>query len=524
MKKIFFGGTIITMTEPLVVEAVIVENGKIIKAGKLSEIMDFAENCQIIDLKGKTMMPSFIDAHSHFAGVANSTLQASLDEVSDFETMKEKIENFIEENHIKNGEWVSAGEWDNTLFENSKIPSLEEIDSIAPNNPLVIHHKSGHMGLINSKGMEKLNIDNNTKCPEGGKIGKENGKLNGYFEENEFIENIKKIPMPSGEDFLKAFIKAQDIYLSYGITSLQDGMAVKEMLPLYDMLISQNALKVDLTAYVSPEDYVMCKNKYGKLPPEKHFKIGGIKIFLDGSPQGRTAWVRKPYENSDDYCGYGTMTDDAVCRAMELSAMEKAQLICHCNGDAAAEQFLRCLYKTENKYPELKKLRPVIIHGQLMGKDQISVAKELGAMVSFFIAHIYHWGDIHIKNFGMKRASTISCAGSALKENLKFTFHQDAPVIKPNMLETVWCAVCRKTKNGVTLGEDEKISVFDALMAVTYNSAYQYFEEHKKGTIAINKNADFVILDANPFEVLEENIPDINILATFKNGECLYKK
>lgn len=328
--------------------------------------------------------------------------------------------------------------------------------------------------------------------------------------------------MPKPDQFLNAFMKAQETYLSYGITSVQDGMLVAEMMPLYDMLLKSGLLKIDLTAYVSPKDYLSCKKKYGSLSRDKHFKIGGIKIFLDGSPQGRTAWMRTSYKDDPSYYGYGTMNDDEVCDALELAAKEKAQLICHCNGDGAAEQFIRCLEKTEKEYPVLKELRPVVIHGQLLGKDQVPRLKGLGAMVSFFIAHIYHWGDIHIENFGVERAKEISCAGTALKNDLMFTFHQDSPVIAPNMMETVWCAACRKTKSGVLLGEEEKISVYDALCAVTKNCAYQYFEERVRGDIAKNKKADFVILSENPLDVNEDKLKDIKVIATYKDGKCVY--
>ena len=164
-----------------------------------------------------------------------------------------------------------------------------------------------------------------------------------------------------------------------------------------------------------------------------------------------------------------------------------------------------------------------MIHAQLLGKDQIPEAVSLGIIASFFAAHVYHWGDIHIKNFGMKRAAQISPAATAMKTGLPFTFHQDSPVIQPDMLETIWCAVNRKTKKGILLGEDERIPAYDALKAVTVNAAYQYSEEKVKGSLAAGKKADLVILDHDPLTAEPDDIRSIKVLETIKNGSTIYR-
>ena len=246
-----------------------------------------------------------------------------------------------------------------------------------------------------------------------------------------------------------------------------------------------------------------------------------MKIFLDGSPQGRTAWMRKPYEGTD-FCGYPTMTDEAVLDAFLQAAEEKTQLLAHVNGDAAAAQYLRCLSQAEKKAPVLAELRPVIIHGQLMGKDQLIQAARLHTVISFFVAHVYHWGDTHIRNFGMERASRISPAASALQLGIPVTFHQDSPVIPPDMLETIWCAAVRRTRAGITLGKDEAISPEEALKSVTIRVAFQYGEEREKGSITPGKYADLIILDQNPLTVSPQDIPSIQVLETYKEGLCIW--
>ena len=180
--------------------------------------------------------------------------------------------------------------------------------------------------------------------------------------------------------------------------------------------------------------------------------------------------------------------------------------------------------KVKDEGHDLAPLKPVIIHAQMLGKDQIKDVAELGMIPSFFLAHIYHWGDIHIKNLGMDRASVISPAKSALDSSLKFTLHQDSPVILPDMIETLSVAVNRKTKSGVTLGESEKISIKDALEAITINPASQYFEDDIKGSIEKGKKADFVILSENPLTVSDDEIEGIKVLKTVKDGKVVFSR
>ncbi|MEG1501334.1 MAG: amidohydrolase family protein, partial [Clostridiales bacterium] len=372
-----------------------------------------------------------------------------------------------------------------------------------------------------------LAITKDTAPPIGGVIGyEEDGQLSGYMEEEAYIQCIKKVPMADLQEMLEAYSKAQEKYLSYGIATVQEGMMVGQMLPLYKSLLESGLLLVDLVGYSdlsSMEDirkaFPDSLKKY-----DRHFKIGGYKIFLDGSPQVKTAWMKMPYRGSDDYCGYGIMTDEAVLAAIEKATAEEMQILAHCNGDAAIQQYLNGIQKVADKNKKILSLKPVIIHCQLISPSELAEAEKLKMIASFFIAHILHWGDIHIENFGYQRAKAISPANSALKNKLIFTFHQDAPVIEPNMLETIQCAVIRKTKTGMILDKNECISVIDALKAVTINAAYQYSEEEMKGSIKEGKQADFVIISDNPLTVAKDKIADIAVLATIKNGEVVFTK
>ncbi len=524
MKTLYFGGPILTMAQNETAEAVLVEDGIIAAVGSKENLLKKYGPCECMDLKGSTLMPGFIDSHSHFFQTALSLLQVSLNGVRTSEEIARRINHFLAENPLKPGQWVIARDYDNNRMTDLKNPTMEELNAFCPNNPLVIHHKSGHMGLINAEGLRYLGITADTPAPEGGRIEVVDGKLTGYLEENAFIEAIQRIPMADPAQTIQAFVGAQKKYASYGITTVQDGMVVEQMLPLFEVLLQQKLLCLDVMLYSALDAYQATGEMLKKFPDNTHLVSAGMKIFLDGSPQGRTAWMRKPYEGEDSYCGYGTQTDEAVEHAFEEAARRHTQLLAHCNGDAAAEQFLRCLEKAEEKYPELKKLRPVLIHGQLIGRDQLPRAAKLQAIISFFVAHVYHWGDVHIRNFGMERASAISPVQSALDAGVRVTFHQDTPVIEPDMIETIWCAVNRITESGICLGENERISTLDALKAITINAAYQYSQEDQKGSLEPGKKADMVILDRNPLEVPKEDLRSVQILKTYKDGNCIFSR
>ncbi|MBQ8837059.1 MAG: amidohydrolase [Clostridia bacterium] len=522
MKTLFYGGNIITMAEPLYAEAVIVENERIIAVGREAELRQNAD--EFVNLNGATLMPGFIDAHSHLTEYATTLTQVPLGGIDNFEDMKNAIQKHIRDNGIPDGEWVIGRNYDHALFPNHKHPTKEQIDSIAPNHVLMIKHSSGHTGLVNECLIKKFNLTPETPVPSGGKIVTENGKLTGELEESALSMIRGKVPPIDIDKACEAHKKIQRLYASNGITTAQDGYLNSRMTAIYTKLHERGDLKLDIISYAPKLYYDKLKEKTDALPKGIRAHLGGVKYFLDGSPQLRTAWVRTPYlgGNGKDM-GTQIHSDEDVIEAFRFAAERHAQIIIHSNGDAAVEQFLRCLEIVAKEYPKSTKLRHTIIHAQLMGVDQLSKAAELGVIVSFFVAHTYHFADTHLRNLGNERGYKVSPTKSALANGVTFTFHQDAPVIEPDMLETVWCAANRITRNGVHLAGEE-ISVLDALRAVTVNAAYQYFEEDKKGTIEKGKLADFILLDKNPLEVPKETIRDINILATYKRGECIYKK
>lgn len=542
-QTLYYNGTILTMEDRIpYTDAVLTENGRILDIGKYSELAERARPDAVkADLQGNVMLPGFIDPHSHFTACASHTMEADLDGARDFEEIISRIREFIREQKPEEGRWIQASGYDHNRLEERTHPGRKVLDQAAPRNPLILKHQSGHMGVFNTMALNLLEVTADTQAPQGGLIETENGLATGYMEEAAFLAFQSRIPMPSPDDFLRAYGRAQELYASHGITTVQEGMMTDKLLPLYQMLTKADLLRLDLIAYadIKSSGAITEEMKDYVKTYKSHIKIGGYKMFLDGSPQGRTAWMREPYEPADglnqpsDYRGYNTLEDEEVYGNIMKSEKEGMQLLAHCNGDMACQQYLDQL---EAVYGHLDRqrggktafypgdIRPVMVHAQLLGLDQLDRVKELKVIPSFFVAHVYHWGDVHIRNFGMDRASHISPAASSFKKGILFTFHQDSPVIRPDMLETLWCAANRMTRSGTVLGTQERLPVWEALKAVTVNGAYQYFEEHEKGSIIGGKTADFTVLDRNPLTVEEGDIRNIQVLATIKEDRLIWKR
>ena len=526
---LYFGGPILTMEDGPAPQAVLVRQGTIAATGDLERLRPLAgKDCPLVDLQGRTLMPAFLDSHSHLTAFANTLRLIPLAEADSPRQILEILRRYLETHSLPPDAWVIAFGYDQNRFPGGAHPTKELLDQVSRDHPVVITHASGHMGVLNSVALEKLGITAQTPDPQGGKIGRVDGsgEPNGYLEETAFTDNTSRIPKPSLQELGAAVEEAQKVYLAAGITTIQDGFTKKPDWELLRSLADQGKLLADVVCYPALETG---KDPFAQLPKttpyDRHLRLGGRKIFLDGSPQGRTAWMTAPYENAPDGSrGYGVHTDQEVLAYARAAYSQGFQLLAHCNGDAAAGQFIAACAAAREEFPQNARLRPVMIHAQLVRPDQLPAMAHLGMVASFFVAHTYYWGDVHLANFGRKRGSRISPAGSAVACGVVETFHQDTPVLPPDMLTTVWCAVNRVTREGVPLAREEAVTPLEALRAVTIHAAWQYGEEDRKGSIAPGKAADLVILDRNPLAVPPHQLREIQVMETIKDGAVLFSR
>ena len=517
---LYFGGPIVTLEEPQYAQALVERGGRIAYVGDREEAERLAgPGARRVDLEGRALLPAFLDPHSHLLACAYARLQVPLGECAGWGEITDRLAKHVQERGIQPGEWVKGTGYDQNALAEGAAPDRFCLDRACPHNPVIIQHASGHAGVFNTLALERLGaLDGDCGLERDGQ-----GALTGRGEENPFLDLLSRVPMEGLEDVLRAFQGAQEEYASHGITTAQEGLLQPVMAPVYQEILRRGLLYLDVNAYVPPADYDRLRGQFaqGVSASPGTFQVAGMKIFLDGSPQGGTAWVREPYAGGG--CGTSTMTDGQVLSAFRQALDRDAQLLAHCNGDRAAEQYLTLLAQAEREAGK-KLCRPVMIHAQLLGLDQLERVKALGVIPSFFVAHVYHWGEIHVKNFGLDRASRISPAGSALAWGIPFTFHQDSPVIPPDMLETIWCACVRRTKTGRVLGAEERIPVEAALRAVTQTAALQYGLERELGTLRPGKRADFVLLSGDPLRTPPEELKKLQVERTIQRGRTIWSR
>ncbi len=541
--KIFINGTIITVdNNNSIAEAVAVKDGKILAIGTTKEINAYkGKATEVEDLQGKTLIPGFIDGHSHFVSVNKSRgpglAPPPVGTVSNIGDIVAALQKFKEEHNIKPGEWISGSGYDPDQLEEKRQPTKEDFDKAFPDNPIAITHVSGHMTIANSYALKVSGITASTSDPNGGKIVREKGsnEPTGLLLERAagLLKRTRpedEVPLTEEEKF--GMLKAREkLYASNGITTAQDGATAFANLSLLEDASEKGVLYIDIEAlpvYASLTK-VLQAYKYGEL--KNHLKLNGFKLFADGSPQGKTAFFTDPYLTEVPGCdknechGIPTITQEKFNKAIVEAFKNNIQPYVHCNGDAAIDMYIKAV---RNANAELNTTsigrRPVVIHAQFTRPDQLDSYKELGMLPSFFSNHTFFWGDVHIQNLGKERAFFESPLNSALKKGIIFTNHTDFGVTPINQIFLMWTAVNRLSRSGVVVGPDERVKPIDALRAVTINGAYEYFEEATKGSIEKGKLADFAILSANPLTVNPATIKDITVLETIKEGKTIFDK
>ena len=539
-----YGGPILTMQgmQPSYVDAMLIQDGKIRYTGTLSEAEKLAPQAKRLNLNNNTVIPGIIDAHSHLNSVGMQQTVANLypppdGKVVSIATLIQEMKAWAKQNPTfvqATAGWIIGNGYDDAQLQEKAHPTATDLDQISTTQPVLILHQSGHLASVNHKALELLGINEKSSNPSGGVIRRVVGTNipNGVLEESVVIEAMlqafKTVPP---EMMQQMALTAVQTYMKNGYTTVQEGRADRGTSELWRSLANQNKLAIDVVSYpdISSEQAYMLEKGVSK-NYVNHFRIGGVKISLDGSPQGKTAWLTEPYvvppEGKDkNYRGYPAFPEQKTVQHMiDLAFKQHWPILAHANGDAAIDQYLNVIANAQKKY-DASQRRDVIIHAQTMREDQLDRAKQLHLIPSFFSLHTYYWGDWHVaQTLGEKRAEHISPTGSALRKGMIFTEHHDAPVIPPKSMMVLDATVNRTTRTGKVLGEAQKVSPYIALKTMTDWAAYQYFEEDIKGTLSTGKYGDFVVLSDNPITIDPSKIKDIKVLATYKQGQLVYQR
>lgn len=538
---LYYNGDIIPMNthQPSTVEAVVEQGGKIVYVGNLEKAKDQFTDIEQVDLKGKTLLPGFIDPHSHFGMVSNTMGQVDLNSppvgnISSIEQMLAALVAYKKDNNIADGEWVYGWGYDESQLTDKRHPTKMELDKALPNNPVYIQHASGHMGVANSLALEKMQVSAETKNPEGGMIGRlpNSSEPSGLVQETAMYPFVGHMLQVLNSKQAEFFDQTQDFYAEKGITTAQDGMTDREAIRFFQSQADQGRLKIDLVSLAGFSELESnLKDSELKFEDYKNgFKVQGTKIIADGSPQGKTAYFTQPYltqvEGCDKDCtGLPSLSQNTLNDLFKLAYQADNQLFIHANGDASIDMILKAHEYAAKalQQPLDKDRRTVVIHSQFVRPDQLQTFKKYNIEPSFFTNHAYFWGDVHVENLGKKRAEFLSPIVSADKLGLKYTNHSDATVTPIDPIFTLWTAVNRVSRSGKVIGSEQKASPYQALKSITSHAAYQLFEEDSKGTLEVGKVADFVVLDKNPLTVKPMQIRDIKVVTTIKNGKPIYQ-
>jgi predicted amidohydrolase YtcJ len=484
-----------------------------------------------IDYGDQAILPGFIDAHGHASYLAFATQVANLASppvgtVNNIKELQSELKKFIKDSNLKPGEWVMGLGYDDSLLAEKRHPTKDDLDEVSTEHPIYLIHVSAHLGAANSLGLKLANINSKTEDPPGGKIRRYVNSLepNGVFEETAAYP-LQQLAMSSYKDPIGSVKKAMQIYARNGITTVQDGASSPETIALMQAADAQGMINLDVISFPVGQngldqnlDSITFGSYAGRL------KIGGIKLILDGSPQGKTAYLTEPYykpphSELDSYTGYPLIPQLEVSKWVKRYADLNIPIMAHANGDAAADMLIKAVTDADIDSDH----RTVMIHAQTVREDQLGKMKELGIIPSYFSTHTFYWGDWHRDSvFGEERAMRISPTKSSLDRKMPFTVHNDAPVVPPDMIRLLWSTTNRKTRSGKVLGDEQKISTYEALKAITINAAYQHFEDDIKGTLEVGKQADIVVLSEDPLDIDTKDILEIDVVATFSQGAEIF--
>lgn len=540
--ELFYNGDILTMEEdtPKYVEAVVIQNGKIVFVGSKSDAQSKFKDSKKTDLKGKTLLPGFIDPHSHFGMVSNTMGQVDLNpepvgKIKNIDDILQNLKEYKEKNKIPDGEWIFGWGYDDGQLTEKRHPTKKDIDKVLPNNPVYLQHTSGHMGVANSLGLKELNTSSNSKDPDGGTIVRfpNSNDPTGLVQETAMYPFVRLMMEKLDSKQAEFFDTTQDYYASNGITTAQDGMTSRESIKFFQSQADAGKMKIDLVALAgySELDSNLADTSLLFKTYKNGFKTQGTKIVADGSPQGKTAFFSKPFLTDVPGCqhdcrGLPSLSQDAINKLFETAYAKDNQLLIHCNGDASIDMVLLAhkLACEKLNQPLDKDRRTIVIHSQFVRPEQLNTFVKYNMEPSFFTNHAYFWGDIHVQNLGKERADFLSPIVSAKKLGLKPTNHSDATVTPIDPIFTIWTAVNRVSRSGAIIGQAERTTPYLALQAITSFAAYEFFDENLKGTLTAGKLADFVILDKNPLKVPPMEIKNIKVVETIKEGKTIFKK
>lgn len=533
---VYYGGRILTMDgdRPQYAEAVVISQGLIVYVGSRAAAVERFPQAVARDLAGATMLPGFIDAHSHLLFAIDLVDQVAvgappLGSCTDIPAVIEALEAFRVARDIPADGWIIGWGYDENALAESRHISKSELDAAFPGNRVALLHVSSHGAVLNSRALDWAGIDASTPTPVGGVIARiaDTNEPSGLLMETGWLLVRDRMPKPTGSARFDLLDNALQMYASQGYTHVQEGFTSVADMDFLQDAARRGLLYLDvmsLGSFIEAQTWIG-NDSYPTGDYSGGYKIAGMKIVGDGSPQAKTAVVTVPYltggpGGEPGWRGRPTLPYEQLAALVKYALDAGAQVFVHANGDATIDSVINAVRDAGVTAAEDR--RTVMIHSQFQRPDHFGDYLKLGITPSYFTSHTYFWGDVHSANLGVDRASFISPMRSTIEHGLMVSNHSDFTVTPLNPFFIMWTAMTRTTRSGAILGVNERLDAYAALQALTTGPAYQAFEESRKGRIAEGLLADFVILSADPVELGQERIREITVLETIKEGVTVF--
>ena len=509
-----------------VVEALAIFRDKVLAAGSDAEIAPLVgPRTRVVDLDGRLATPGLNDSHLHLIslGMGMSWVDSRPEAAPTLDALLEGIS--ARAATLKPGEWILSRGYDQTKLDTGRHPRREELDRAAPGNPVMLVRTCGHIAICNSAALRHAGIDETSPTPQGGLIEKQDGRLTGMLAENALGPVQAAIPAPTEEDLIAGIERGGRYLLSLGITSCMDAAVGQKggfrEIAAYHRARRDGRLPVRAWLTLLGDDgrsIVPQCHEAGLITGtgDDMLMIGAVKLFLDGSAGGRTAWMTSPYLGDDQTTGVW-MWEDAELNRMVLDAhMKGYQLACHAIGDAAIEQLITAYELALEAHPDPDR-RHRIEHCGFSTPAQHERMVKAGIYPCPQQVFIHDFGDAYVKVLGPERALPSYPFRTWFDLGLKPATGSDAPVCDPNPFPNFHAMLTRTTWKGTVMDERQRVSIEEALQAYTEHGAFAQKREAVKGRLAPGFLADVAVfsrnlLTADPADILRDTRCDLTIL------------
>lgn len=538
---IYVGGPIVTMDDARpAAEALAVASGRIVAVGTRAEVEQARRGpaTTVVDLRGRALLPGFLDAHSHYFSSLTVANQVKLyappaGPGKDVPSIVAALVAFRDARKVPPGEIIQAYGYDDTAMPAGRLLNRDDLDAALPDHPVIVGHVSMHGAVLNSAALRRFGITAATETPPGGVIVRKPGTNEpwGLIMETAYLPVFAALPRPTRAQEVEWSRAGQMLYAAAGITTAHDGATHADEVELIRRVSQAGANLIDVIAhpFILELDRVLEANPpatWGRY--DRRFKLGAVKITIDGSPQGRTAYFTTPYltggpAGEADWRGELTFPPETVRQMVRRVHDLRLPLILHCNGDAAIDTFLDA-YEHARDGDDGRPWNVTAIHAQFLRADQIPRFARRGIRPSFYTLHTYYFAEAHAANRGPEQARFISPMRAAIDAGLRPTNHTDFVVAPLDQMFMLWSAVNRVSRAGEVVGPDQRVTPLEGLKAMTLWAAEQYDERDAKGSLEPGKLADLVILSDNPLTVDPMTIKDIRVLETIKEGVTIYRR